>query len=287
MKQIGKRVMALGLALALILALAACGAKTPQQVLRTAEEKLEKCGSARYEMTTDLSMSIMDEQVDLRMSGSGAYTRDPEAVAVSLTMDMGELGAVEMQAYTLAADGAYDVYTGMMMDGMDPYWEYQRSDLTEEIEQINVEEAMSLYLESSESFQEAATETVGDSEAVRYDGVISKEFTQKVMEASGVIGDLGGLLQTSEGELDLESIQDELPALPISIWIDSESGLPVQYSMDMTEIMTAVMEAAFSSDPSLSDVSITMEKVTVTATLYDFDAVDEIVVPEEALSAKS
>lgn len=281
MKRTTKTIFALTLILVLALSLTACGAKTPQQVLTEAGAKLANVSSARYDYTMDMNMSISGEAIDMSIGGSGAYTRDPEVSHLKMTMDLGALGAMEMETYVQAVQSAYDVYFGMSLGG-ETFWQYQQSEGPEPEGQINAKDAMSIYLEAGSSFQEAGTETVLEKAATRYDGVIPKESLQQVLEASGMDSSMEQMLNVPESVFDLDTLQDSLTDVPVSIWVDPESGLPVQYEMDMTQLMRTLMEQAV-----VMDADLNIETLKMTAAFYDFDQVEAIAIPEEALQAKS
>lgn len=282
MKRPAKIAFSLALILVLVLSLSACGSKTPQQVLTEAGEKLSKTSSARYNFTMDLSMSADEDELDMSLGGSGAFTRDPEVTYLKMTMGLGELGDMDVETYVQAGQSAYDLYAGVSLGG-ETYWQYQQADEADLDGQINAEEALSIYLDTGSSFQAAGTETVLEQTAVRYDGVVAKESIQQVLEATGMDSSMEQMLNLPESVFDLEVLQDSLADVPISIWVDQESGLPVQYEMDMTELMRAIMEQALEG----TDTEVRVEAIRMTATFYDFDQVESIPIPEEALKAKS
>ena len=82
------------------------------------------------------------------------------------------------------------------------------------------------------------------------------------------------------------AIYQDLGDLPVAIWIDSESKLPVKYEMDMTAMMQNIMTKVFEKmDVAAEDMDFTVDKMFISMTLYDFDNVGEIAIPEEAKNA--
>ena len=107
---------------------------------------------------------------------------------------------------------------------------------------------MELYLKSGSNFQENGTETIEGKETVRYDGVITNECFNEVFTSTGVLDQFSSLGVDAE---TAQSMLTDLGDLPISVWVEKESNLPVKYEMDMTaimqSIMTKTMEAADST----------------------------------------
>ena len=73
--------------------------------------------------------------------------------------------------------------------------------------------------------------------------------------------------------------------LPLTMWIDAD-GYVVKYEMDMTAMMQNIMTKVFEKmDVAAEDMDFTVDKMFISMTLYDFDNVGEIAIPEEAKNA--
>ena len=143
---------------------------------------------------------------------------------------------------------------------------------------------MNLYLGSINSFKEVGTEQVNGKDAVKYEGTISNEELSEVMETAGTADSLTQLGITED---QVVAMYSELGDLPVQVWIETESGLPVKYEMDMTDMMQKLMDKVVESmGEDAAGMTITMDKVFVSMSLSDFNAVSEIVIPEEAKNAQ-
>ena len=184
-----------------------------------------------------------------------------------------------------AEDGTDLVY--MSIDG-GASWTRQEGVSAESAETYNVKDNMDLYLKSAENFQKAGEETVNDIQTVRYDGFISQEAMNQVMETSGLQEQLGILELPEE---TMEAIYTDIGQVPISVWIDPENKLPVQYEMDMTQVMQNLMdnmlEMVSQEVEEVGDVLLEIQKVTISMNMSDFNQVESITIPQEAKEAAS
>ena len=114
------------------------------------------------------------------------------------------------------------------------------------------------------------------------------------MESSGIFDSLG-----ESFPVEMTDILDEFSGtIPVSLWLDDRSGMLVRYDMDMTEVFASVWDKLIAEILNeaggelgdigdLAELGITFElnKLTMSATLSEFDAIGEIVLPENAKAA--
>lgn len=274
------------LALVATLSLASCSGQNAEAIMKTAQEKLNDVKSMSYEMKMDMDMSAEGQALKMTMTGKADCVVEPMALKMDMVMDMGELGSMPMQMYAQDKDGAYVLYSGMDMGTGTMTWTSQTVGSMKDLMQYDAQASMDLYISSADSFKENGTESINGTEAVRYDGVISEKALNDVMTASGVMKQFSSLgMETAEITEMLTNLGD----LPISIWVEKESGLPVQYTMDMTTMMQTMMEKAISSEAAAGQSTgdtVTVNKVLISMTMSNFNGVDKIVIPEEALNAQ-
>mgnify|MGYP000769119513 FL=1 len=199
---------------------------------------------------------------------------------MDMTMDMGAMGSMKMQMYMTEEEGAYQLYVGTDDGSGATTWAAQSVPDADQMKQYDTQANMELYLKSGSNFQENGTETIEGKETVRYDGVITNECFNEVFTSTGVLDQFSSLGVDAE---TAQSMLTDLGDLPISVWVEKESNLPVKYEMDMTaimqSIMTKTMEAADSTE------TITVESVYMTMLIHGIDNVESIEVPQEALDA--
>lgn len=271
--------MALGLALVMLISLTACGGgSSTENVMKAAQEALNEVTSMRYDMSMDMTLSAGGQTIESNTSGVIAYNAEPLAMEMKMTMDMGAQGQFDMFMYVSQEDDNLVMY---MSDGTN--WGKQTLADAAQLEQYNAQDSMGIYLENIDSFQEAGTEQVNGSDAIKYEGVIANDALNEVMAASGMEEQLAQYGLTEE---EAAAIYQDLGDLPVAIWIAKESNLPVKYEMDVTAMMQNIMTKMFENmDVATEDMDFTVDNMFISMTLYDFNNVGEIEIPEEAKAA--
>ena len=280
MKKNVKKWMALGLVLVMLVSLTACGSggSSTEDVMKAAQEALNQVTSMRYDMSMDMTLSAGGQTIESNTHGVIAYNADPLTMEMKMTMDMGAQGQYDMVMY---AGQEGDDLVMYMSDGVN--WGKQTLADAAQLKQYNAQDSMGIYLENIDSFQEAGTEQVNGSDATKYEGVIANDALNEVMAASGMDEQLAQYGLSGD---EAAAIYQDLGDLPVAIWIDQESNLPVQYEMDMTAMMQNIMTKLFENmDVSAEDMDFTVDKMFISMTLYDFNNVDQIEIPEEAKAA--
>ena len=112
----------------------------------------------------------------------------------------------------------------------------------------------------------------------RYEGVLSEEYFQQVLDESGVLSQIG--LSSDIDEDTRKELFTDIGSVPITIWVDTEAEtvMPVQYAFDMTSMMQSIIKKL--GDDAMANV--TVEKVYMRMTITGTDNVDSITIPEEA-----
>ncbi|WP_130870709.1 DUF6612 family protein [Intestinimonas massiliensis (ex Afouda et al. 2020)] len=274
----GKRTTAIALGILLAVSMTACGGtgETAGDI-PTALEKINAVKSLDATMVMEMDMSIMDQSMETETTMNMSCFNDPMKLKADMTMDMGQLGSMNTSMYA-AMDG--DNYTVYLYDGT--AWTTQTVDVSA-LQQYDAQESMNLYLESADDYTQDGTEEINGSTANKFTGVIRGEALEEVLAASGATNNL----EASVGDLDLASLYSDLGDLEITVWVDQESGYPVRYAMDMTEMMQGIMERAMAASGSETDTSgmVTIDKVTMVMDCFNFDNVADFEIPAEALAA--
>lgn len=284
MKQFAKRLAAIFLPLVMLFTLVACGAETPAQILKKSQEKLQSMTSTSYDMLMEMEMSVMGQTIQLNTIMDADVILSPLTMKMVMTMDMGDFGSMDTTMYMQEEDGIYTMYAGMDAgNGMS--WYKTQTDVPADIEQYDVTGDMDLFLSSIANFTEGTEEPINGEAATRFDGVLTGDAMKAALEASGALDQFS----TSMG-LDGSSIDEQLDSLgelPISIWVAQKTYLPLQYKMDMTDMMQQLINGVLENDSSMAGISLEIGTVVVTVTLSNINGVSEIVIPEEALAAQA
>lgn len=275
----GKRIAAFALSAALALSLAACGSGTEKSTgdIATALEKINAVKSLEATMVMEMDMSLMGQSMETETAMNMVCFNDPMKLKADMTMDMGKLGSFTMNMYA-AMDG--DNYTVYMNDGS--AWSSETVDMSY-LQQYDAQESMNLYLESGDDYTLDGTEEINGSTANKFTGVIRGDALEEVLAASGATSSL----ESSVGDLDLSELYSDLGDMPITVWVDQESGYPVRYAMDMTELMQGIMEKSMAAAGGEEDISgmITMDKMSLVMDCFNFDNATDFEIPAEALGA--
>ena len=87
----------------------------------------------------------------------------------------------------------------------------------------------------------------------------------------------------SPGELDLADLYSDLGDLPVTVWVDRETGYPVRYYIVMTKMMQSILEktmaaAVESGEANLSGM-MTVDQLTVTMDCFNFNNATAFEIP--------
>ena len=260
-----KRLMALGITAAMAAGLlSGCGTKaTPENLLRDMQKNAEKTESALLNFKMDIAMGDGTDDVSLGMDMNMETTTEPEASHGKGTVSISMSGmdfSVETEMYSVQEDGEYVTYTLM-----EDQWTKEVSDdgeMTGEVDSIadNVEE----YADQFELAEDLVT--VNDKECFELTGELDGDLFSEMMQKD-MLDSLAGY------GIDEETLSDMV--FPCTIDIYKDSILPARLYFDMTESMAPLME----------DSGVTVSECYVDMTFMEYDTVEEITVPDEAVSA--
>ena len=276
-----KRVLVIALALVMVFSFAACGSEdkemTMEEILTTALETMNEAESMSYDMIMEMEFTAEDQTIQMNMKGVADYFVSPLKMKMDMVMDMGELGSYDMDMYAIHENDQLISYTGMDL-GTGMTWTSSVLEDADALMQYNAQESMEMYISNAESFVANGEEEINGSMATRYDGVITEESMEEVLASSGIFDQTASLGVTEE---DLKNMVSDLGNLPITLYIDNETYMPVKYEMDMTEMMQTIMDKTMEAAGEEAGV-ITIGKVTMSMTVYNVNSATDFDIPEEA-----
>ncbi len=286
MKQHRKKYTAMLLALCAAMNLTACGGSgggnggsggSGKDPLAAAMENMSKVESMDAKMVMEMDMTAGDQTLETVTTIDTSLFTEPMRLKVDMTMDMSGYGDVGMEIYAEEAeDGTLVMY---QYDGMD--WSTQNV-TTDDLVQYDVSGSMDAYIASASNFKQEGTEQVGGASAYKYTGVITGDSMQDVMMSSGALDSLGTQMNMDEAQME-ELLSGDIA---VTLWIDEENLYPVQYDMDMTEVMDGLMgkilEAAGNDAAGLT---MSIPKMTISMTCGNFNSATDFTIPEEAKNA--
>ena len=233
-------------------------------------------------MTTDMAFDLQGETTSMTMKMEEACTQDPLSAEVTMTMDMGSLGKMDTTMYLVQEGKEYVSYTkvsGGILGDEDVGWSQSTIDVTD-LKQYNAMDNAKLYLDVLNSFQSAGKEAIGSYNTIRYDGKVTGQDISKMLDTLG--DNVSSMLSTTMADLF-----SQLDGIPMSVWIDQKTALPVRYEMDLSSMVNELMSTMINALGSLSSeaVDFQVSKARVTVECSDYNAVAPITVPQEVLDA--
>ncbi|WP_458407379.1 DUF6612 family protein [Anaerotignum sp.] len=270
----------LAAAAAMTILVSGCGSQVDtaevEALLSQAKTTMATVESMAAEMTMEMDMGMNGETIETTTLASIRSQQNPLKMAMDMSMVMSDGTEVDqMQMYAVEEDGHLRTY----MSTAD-VWYAETLELGE-LSQYNAEENMDLYLDNITDFKSAKQEKVNGIQTTKITGAITGDAMEEAIAGSGLTASAQSMGISEEM---MASMYDELGDLPISLWIDAE-GYVLKYEMDMTEMMQKVMnESMKAMGASEEDLLVKIEKTAITMVCSDFNAVEEIVIPEAAMS---
>ena len=266
--------------------LVGCGERNPDELWAAAKENIVTTKSARLHMTMDMAFDLQGETTSMTMKMEEACTQDPLSAEVTMTMDMGSLGKMDTTMYLVQEGKEYVSYTkvsGGILGGEDVGWSQSTIDVTD-LKQYNAMDNAKLYLDVLNSFQSAGKEAIGSYNTIRYDGKVTGQDISKMLDTLG--DNVSSMLSTADTST-MADLFSQLDGIPMSVWIDQKTALPVRYEMDLSGMVNQLMRTMINALSSLSSeaVDFQVSKARVTVECSDYNAVAPITVPQEVLDA--
>lgn len=266
--------------------LVGCGERSPEELWATAKENIVTAKSARLHMTMDMAFDLQGETTSMTMKMDEACTQDPLSAEVNMTMDMGSLGKMDTTMYLVQEGKEYVSYTkvsGGILGDEDVGWSQSTIDVTD-LKQYNAMDNAKLYLDVLNSFQSAGKEAIGSYNTIRYDGKVTGQDISKMLDTLG--DNVSSMLSTADAST-MADLFSQLDGIPMSVWIDQKTALPVRYEMDLSDMVNQLMSTMINALGSLSSeaVDFQVSKARVTVECSDYNAVAPITVPQEVLDA--
>lgn len=267
-----KRILVFAMLAAMLLSLCGCGMfRTHVAKAAVKMSKLESL-HADVDMQVGMGISVLGQDVnaDAAITGGVDIQRSPERLYADLTAEV-EGFEQDLLLYGIGRDGGYDIYSSA-----DSGESWTKGSVENDSANSRKADGKSIFLllsESAASFKEYGKEKVNSSDALRYNGRITSDELKQALE-------LANAKQALEESLDVKLDDDvfaNLGDVPVSIWIDVESGMIVRIEMDMSDVMQGLVPVLVDKAMEKADIGIGVDtkvhEVTVSITLSEFDSV--------------
>ena len=265
-------------AVAATVLLTGCGGVDTAEVealLSQAQETMATVDSMAAEMTMEMDMDMNGEPMETTTVASIRSQQNPLRMAMDMSMVMSDGTEIDqMQMYALEEGGHLKTY----MSTAD-LWYAETMEMGE-LSQYNAEENLDLYLDNITETTAGREEKIDGTKTTKISGVITGDAMEEAIAGSGLTASAQSLGISEEM---MAAMYEELDDLPISLWIDGE-GYVRKYEMDMTEMMQKIMaESMKAMGASEEDLPVKIEKTVISMVCSEFNAIEEIEIPEEAL----
>ena len=262
---------------------------------KSEDVSFEDLKSLRMDITLNINMdiSVMGESmsdVKMDMEGTIDMTLDPDRCYVDMTTTSAD-ETMHLLSYYEPQETQYVVYTSV---DEGKTWEKQTvAGDTLPNGMVSSVDSLAKIAEFAKDFEKTGTEEIHGRKADLYSGVLSGEQLKEYLSISGSLDTLFASFGFGIDDMDSSMLGE----MPITIALDSETGMLLGYGMDMKDflqnLMQAVMESLMAAslegqelpedfDLSTLEIAVTIKEAESYTTLYDFNAVEEITMPNVA-----
>ncbi len=266
MKRRNKRLAAVGMAAVMAAGLmTGCGTKaTPENLLRDMSKNAESVESFLCNVDMKAEMTDGTSTLGISVNMDMESLREPESShakgRMDINMDGTSLGQ-DVESYQVTEGDEITSYT--LMEGV---WSKSTESDSSVDNMLDIDESL------ADSFQLAEDLVdVNGQECFELQGTISGELFNEAFAGmeEDLFSSIGGM------ELDEAAIAET--EIPCTIDIYKESILPAKVHIDMADVASVLMGDAAAG--------VTFSEYYLDMTFMEYDSVEEIVVPDEALAA--
>lgn len=253
-------------------------ALTPEEIIQSAETKIQEATSVESEMDMEIVMSMTGQNFSMKTNSIMSVFVEPLKAKMNTTVDVSELGSNNVEMYIGQEDGKTMMYTNMMGNWI-------KQEITQEqMTPYDTQQSMVKYLDSSTGLKEVGKEEVNAEEATKYEGVIARDTLAETMQSVGTTKNLEALLAGID--MTSDQLYEGLSDVKVAVWINAE-GYPVKYEMDMTEmtqgLMRKVMQTSGVSAQEAAKLDVSTAKLSIIN--KNINNVTDFEIPEKAILA--
>lgn len=270
-----KKIIAVVLTLALLFSMSACSFDLfgllkkgidnlpADEAMAQVSENMKKVKGFKMEGTLDFTISAADISTGIQAEYETAQIKDPQQFHLNMKMDMSILGKGmrEIEVYSFADGDGYTVYERVGDEWGKRYSEHYAADVYLD---------STAYINDVLSYEMLGKDRMNGVDTLHYSGKVSKDKIEDIIHSSGMMMIFLNLFNTDL--LEQEGLEDVI----LDVWVSEKENLPVRVTIDMTQFFKSFFES-----PNFK-AGITVEKAEMAFDISDYNAVPEIVLPEEA-----
>ena len=236
---------------ALLLLVTGCGAKTPEEVIQTASDNMDKLENYNMKIKVEMAVSSEGETMEMNMTLDGDVDEKNNTMKMKLGMDFAGF-AISSDSYTITKDGKTTTYT---KDMDSDEW---TKETEEEMETTETVSNISDILTNAKSIEE---KEIDEKNKKAYIITISKEESEELFNSMGSASeDMEGSDLGINGDVKLEVV------------VDTEKYYIESLTMDFLEAME-------------QEEGMTYDKMLMTFEFSKFNEVGEVKVPEAIVNS--
>lgn len=270
--------------------------RTEEEVLKIALQQLEEAESMHSRLVMDMDVKVFRLKTGVEASMDMVSFRDPVKVKSEINLDMGLLGSTGLEVYAGEQNDAYQLFV-KNGDG----WKAKEVEASQ-IGKYDGLQLMQVYLEQIVDMEAEGTEVLDGRKAYKYTGIVQSEGLKKMLVDTGSLQVLSALFQDSilkslgaflQKEEEIGMLLATAQDLELTLWVDAQTGYPLQCKMDITDMMKDAYELMFTKVASgsgkmeqniWSQLEVTKTEIVICCS--DFNAAEDFAIPKAALKTK-
>lgn len=276
---------ALAAAALLALMLSACTGPSGDEAVAAARKKMRDAASLDAQIETLTQYAPSEENAAaLTVANRIEVTMftDPLKLRAHVALEMASGEDRMDQSVTMYALQNGESFTQYATNG--EAW-LKKAVTPETLGDYDARDTLDLYLSSGSGYKKAGEELVGASAADKYTGSVSGEPLVGLLEDGGFLSSISSMSQAQQEKI--KTNLKKLPALPIHVWVDRESGCPARFELDLTQVLK---DAEASMSETLGNLDTAsggsgISSATVRMTCSNFGSAADFELPAEAASA--
>ena len=248
---------------------AACKSFSVKQITESTEVATSEGEKFVYDGTTTVEFNVVTEPEFRAMNCKTIVVKAAEGEVEQSTM-----------SYIVPENGGYTEY---FTDGTQ--WFKLSTGDASHLAGINAKAFTSAFFIDVLKFAKAGEDNLDSGKAVRYEGYLGGDELMNMLESVGYF--YNGISSMSEKQQAVikENLAKDLKPVVVNVWIDEASSYPVRFEVSLTGMLEDLEKSISKSLGNKDQGDYAITDYVITMTVEDFNAVGEIVLPDEAHKA--
>lgn len=251
--------------------------KEPETIITEVQERFADAKSMDATMVMEFAMTSGEDTIEMKTNMDMVAFTDPYKAKINMRMDMGALGSQEIASYLIQEGESYALYSSY--NGTWDKTQLNQEDFDQAKTDYLNKLSLTMYLSNADSFKMIGNEEVNGKDALKLEGILTGESLETVLNESGILD------QLELGSMGV-SLFSNVSDMPITLWIEEDSMMPIQISIDMAQVMQEMMDAIMSTVSTITEDTENIDKVeipksNITITYNKIGSVEDFELPDE------